>query len=89
MKVAVLFGGTSEERDVSIASGAQVIRALQEGGHEVLAIDTARGFLAPSDVEALLHARVDTLPPDSRALATMQTQALAIANARILEKWTS
>lgn len=81
MKVAVLFGGTSEERDVSIASGAQVIRALQESGHEVLAIDTARGFLAPAEVEALLDARVDTLPPDSRALATMQTRALAIANA--------
>ena len=27
MKIAVLFGGTSEERDVSIASAAQVILA--------------------------------------------------------------
>jgi D-alanine-D-alanine ligase len=25
MKIAVLFGGTSEERDVSIASAAQII----------------------------------------------------------------
>ena len=30
MRIAVLFGGTSEERDVSIASGAQVFRALRE-----------------------------------------------------------
>jgi D-alanine-D-alanine ligase-like ATP-grasp enzyme len=28
MKIAVLFGGTSEERDVSIASAAQIIPAL-------------------------------------------------------------
>ena len=48
MKVAVLFGGTSAERDVSIASGAQVVRALREAGHEVIAVDTARGVLGPA-----------------------------------------
>ena len=45
LKIAVLFGGTSEEREVSIASGAQIVRALRESGHEVLAIDTSRGLL--------------------------------------------
>ena len=34
MKIAVLFGGTSEERDVSIASAAQVIPVLREIGTE-------------------------------------------------------
>ncbi|MGV8462362.1 D-alanine--D-alanine ligase, partial [Pseudomonas aeruginosa] len=43
LKVAVLFGGSSEERDVSIASGAQVIQALRSAGHQVLAVDTASG----------------------------------------------
>ena len=41
MKIAVLFGGTSEERDVSIASAAQVIPALRSLGHDVVAVDTA------------------------------------------------
>jgi D-alanine-D-alanine ligase len=41
MKIAVLFGGSSEERDVSIASAAQVIPALRGLGHEVVAVDTA------------------------------------------------
>jgi D-alanine-D-alanine ligase len=50
MKIAVLFGGTSEERDVSIASAAQVIPALRGLGHDVVAIDTATGRLPP-DVE--------------------------------------
>ena len=47
MRIAVLFGGTSEERDVSIASAAQIIPALRALGHEVHAVDTATGQLAP------------------------------------------
>lgn len=81
MKVAVLFGGTSAERDVSIASGGQVIKALKSKGHDVLAIDTARGFLPPDEVQNLIDKKVAELPPDERALATMHNQALAIANA--------
>lgn len=81
MKVAVLFGGTSEERDVSLASGGQVISALQEAGHQVLAIDTARGFLTAPEIEALVQSKVDPLPPQQAALATMKNQALTIANA--------
>lgn len=46
MKIAVLFGGTSEERDVSIASAAQIIPALRSLGHEVFAVDTATARLA-------------------------------------------
>jgi D-alanine-D-alanine ligase-like ATP-grasp enzyme len=45
MRVGVLFGGTSEERDVSIASAAQIIPALRDLGHEVFAVDTATGRL--------------------------------------------
>lgn len=43
MKVAVLLGGTSAERDVSIASGIAVARACQSRGHDVVAIDCAYG----------------------------------------------
>ena len=81
MKIAVLFGGSSEERDVSLASGGQVIQALRSVGHEVLAIDTSRGFLTPPEVAAVIEAKVDPSPPAQEALATMQNQALAIANA--------
>ena len=64
MKVAVLFGGTSAERDVSIASGAQVVRALREAGHEVIAVDTARGVLTPAQEQELLTAGVAPVPPE-------------------------
>jgi D-alanine-D-alanine ligase len=49
LKIAVLFGGTSEEREVSIASGAQVVLALRAAGHEVLAIDSSRGLLSGAE----------------------------------------
>ena len=58
MKVAVLFGGTSEERDVSIASAAQIIPALRGIGHEVFAIDTATGRLSTADERKLLSVGV-------------------------------
>lgn len=43
MKIAVIFGGISPERNVSIAGGKAVIQALREKGHEVLPIDPAYG----------------------------------------------
>jgi D-alanine-D-alanine ligase len=42
MHIAVLKGGLSEERDVSLASGAAVEVALKALGHQVSAIDVAR-----------------------------------------------
>ncbi len=39
MKVAVLCGGRSAEREVSLKSGAQVQQALRGLGHEVTAVD--------------------------------------------------
>ena len=46
-RVAVLKGGRSAEREVSLNSGAQVAGALREVGHEVTEIDTGdEGFIA-------------------------------------------
>lgn len=73
LKVAVLFGGTSEEREVSIASGAQVIQALRSAGHHVLAVETSRGLLSDEDEVRLLSAKVDEAPPASDALAVLRS----------------
>mgnify|MGYP002682113429 FL=1 len=40
MKIAVLMGGVSSEREVSLSSGRNIVAALRENGHEVLALDT-------------------------------------------------
>src|SRR5271155_666581 len=68
MKIAVLFGGTSEERDVSIASAAQIIPALRGLGHEVFAVDTATGRLPPADERQLLASGVAPEPPSTTAM---------------------
>jgi len=81
MKIAVLFGGTSEERDVSIASAAQVIPALRHLGHEVYAVDTASGRLPPGEERLLLMAGVAPEPPSDQAIAEVRNRALALGPA--------
>jgi D-alanine-D-alanine ligase len=51
--VAVLYGGISAEREVSLSTGAQVIAALREAGFEV----------TPIEVNADLGAVIDALDP--------------------------
>lgn len=44
-KVAVLFGGTSAEREVSLKSGSAVLKALLESGVDAHALDPKDGLL--------------------------------------------
>jgi D-alanine-D-alanine ligase len=80
MRIAVLFGGSSSERDVSIASAAQVIPALRGLGHEVIAIDTATGRLANAAEQKLLASAVAPEPPSGAALARLGGSALTLAS---------
>jgi D-alanine-D-alanine ligase len=79
MRIAVLFGGTSEERDVSIASAAQIIPALRSLGHDVFAVDTATGRLPPADERRLLASGVAPEPPSSVAIEQVRGRAIAFA----------
>ncbi len=81
MKIAVLFGGTSEERDVSIASAAQIIPALRGLGHEVFAVDTATGRLGFEQERLLLAAPVASEPPIATEIARVRGGALALSPA--------
>jgi D-alanine-D-alanine ligase len=78
MKIAVLFGGSSEERDVSIASAAQVIPALRSLGHDVIAIDTVTGRLAPAAEQKMLTTSVAPEPPSGARLARLGSSAPAL-----------
>jgi D-alanine-D-alanine ligase len=79
MKIAVLFGGTSEERDVSIASAAQIVPALRALGHEVFAVDTLTGRLPPVEERRLLTGGVAPQPPAGDALRSMRGVAMTFA----------
>lgn len=67
LKIAVLFGGASSERDVSVASAAQVVKALRSLGHAVSAVDTATGSLTSDQEEKLFSAGVATQAPQSQS----------------------
>ncbi len=47
MKVVVLAGGTSTERDVSLSSGSMIYRALRARGHEAVILDVYLGYEGP------------------------------------------
>jgi len=56
-KVAVLKGGISSEREVSLRSGGAIAKGLREGGYEVLEIDiTSRVLSIPDGIEAVFVA---------------------------------
>ncbi|MCS7174659.1 D-alanine--D-alanine ligase [Pseudothermotoga sp.] len=45
MKIAVLMGGISREREISLRSGENVVKALKKLGHQVAPIDVREDFL--------------------------------------------
>jgi len=56
LKIAILLGGDSPERDVSLETGRAVARALQGLGHQLLPLDPARGAVPlPDDLQAWGH----------------------------------
>ena len=72
MRITVLTGGTSSERDVAIASAVQIIRALRSRGHSVAVVDTARGYIPESDETRLLSASVGREPPALEELQALE-----------------
>ncbi|WP_159998957.1 D-alanine--D-alanine ligase [Roseomonas sp. 18066] len=58
-RVAVLFGGISAEREVSLSTGGQVIAALGEAGFEVIPVEVTGDL--PALIAALQQARPDAV----------------------------
>lgn len=54
MNIAVVYGGISTERNVSIAGGRAVVKALRSKGHNVIAIDPALGADKERQAENLI-----------------------------------
>jgi D-alanine-D-alanine ligase len=88
-RIAVLMGGTSSERDVSLASGIRITEALRQQGHDVVAVDTVGGVLSADDEKRLLAGGlVKTAPPDTKSLirmnAAMQSTLKSLPQADVL-----
>jgi D-alanine-D-alanine ligase len=61
LKIVVLTGGVSQERDVAIASAARVVPALRSRGHSVTGVDTRVGPIQSQDEGRFLDRRVAAL----------------------------
>jgi D-alanine--D-alanine ligase len=70
-KVAVLYGGDSAEREVSLHSGRAVADALKGKGYQVSLLDVSEVLLAKGDLSALIGAN----RPDVCFLAVHGTNA--------------
>ena len=76
MRITVLTGGSSAEREVALASAGQVVTALRSRGHVVTVVDTTTGVVDPADEARLLTAKVGTNPPDVLTLAAREREVL-------------
>lgn len=60
MKIVVLAGGISMERDVSLSSGKGIYHALKENGHQVILLDLFLGLAeVKQPLESLFDADID------------------------------
>ena len=55
-KVAVLYGGSSSEREISLITGKAVFESLQSKGLEVILVDTIDPFIEVLKTEKVTHA---------------------------------
>jgi len=69
VKITVLMGGASAERNVSLASGIRIVLALRSRGHDVTAFDPSKGLIDQREQERLATSAVGTEPPSIEALA--------------------
>lgn len=75
MRIAVLLGGTSSERDVSTASGLRIAEALRTRGHEVRLVDPATGPVSAEAEQELRRSSVKRAPPTVEELAALAAQS--------------
>jgi D-alanine-D-alanine ligase len=97
-KVAVLMGGTSSERDISLKSGDAVLRSLQQNGYNAIGIDADNGVAQMLRAEAVevayvaLHGRYGedgTIQGLLEILGIPYTGSGVLASALTMDKCTS
>lgn len=74
LRVALVTGGSTPEREVALSGAGEVLRALRATGHEVAVVDTVEGVLGPEEEGRLLALRVGRTPPDEAGLARLRAR---------------
>lgn len=84
MKIVVLCGGLSMERNVSISSGTLICEALRARGHQAVLVDMFYGL---EQWNVPLEALFESLPPLARA--AVEEEAPDLDAVRAARKWKS
>lgn len=83
MRIVVLAGGLSTERDVSITSGKQVYKALKEKGHKAILLDVFMGIEEKIDsIDALFENGYDF----TKAITGVSTQIPQLEDIKAMRK---
>ena len=94
MKIVVLAGGLSPERDVSLSSGSLIANALMENGHRVLLLDLYLGIELPSNLDQLFRSQeegkrynyeVPSIEPDLKTLKLEAGNGEALLGKNVIE----
>ncbi len=92
MKVVVLCGGISTERDVSLVSGTQVYKALKSKGHKAIILDIFLGY--SGDISDIFEkdcdwaenvAAVKQTAPDIEAVKSMRKNPEVLFGENVIE----
>lgn len=94
MKIVVLAGGLSPERDVSLTSGSLIANALMDKGHDVVMADVYEGIEFPQDKRDVFRKssgafrysfEVPSVAPDLKALVQKNNGQKALIGKNILD----
>ena len=89
-KIAVLKGGSGSERDVSLATGAGVAKALRSLGAEVVEVDVRdENFQLPADVDLAFNTIHGTFGEDGQLQKILETRGVAYTGDDVEGSWTA
>ncbi len=74
MNIALIVGGISAEREVSLSSGRSILKALRENGHNVTVIDPVYGAEKIPE-EIIFRDSVSQIYPDINSLQDLKTKS--------------
>ena len=84
MKIVVICGGFSPEREVSLASGSAVASALQDAGHDVSIADPLLGAEQQPPESELYKTKPGTEPPELET--TNQAKAIEMLSSPLIKE---
>jgi len=79
LRITLITGGSTPERDVALAGAAQVLPVLRALGHQVTVVDTTSGPVDTGQEATLLTPEVRSAPPDEARLARLASRELGPA----------